>query len=204
MLCWWAFMYNPNIWFDYLSTDEINDLLDVYVMVGSLDRHADKTIAVFNDVKLLQNDEAITTTDSKLKYQDYTLKVIKYLRKCSSGSKEFCLMVEDDALYLYDNETTKKLILANILSFYGNYDYIIDCSKVGMWFDYTKVRGNNILCRITPAAEAECIASYMEQADQMPADLAYKHGANKCGLKERRFKIVEHIGYKSTIIHENE
>ncbi|GME77282.1 unnamed protein product [Ambrosiozyma monospora] len=144
-------------------------------------------------------DEAIA--ENVKKETVYTRKIVRLLRDCSAGQKEFCLIIEDDAVLVHDIDYSKKLLASSILSRYGNYEEIYDCGKTGWWPLSKEVRGNNLMCRVIPNMHSTELANLLEASD-LPADLALKEAAISIGLRERRFKLVEHTGYKTTI-HES-
>lgn len=132
----------------------------------------------------------------------YKRKYEAAMRACAAGEKMMCLVLEDDAVLVNDAVTARERLVRNTLSYDTNDLYTWDCSKYGLGFVSGGHTGNKSVCRVVPAAFGECVRDIMAQLrPPFFADIALREGTRLCGLKQARFLLVQHAGYKSTLGH---
>jgi hypothetical protein len=184
-----------------------------YIMTQNCSRNFDSLVNAFPN-SIIVNDEACGTAmppssialASQAEEIDpavrYKVKYEKVLRACAEGDKMLCLILEDDAVLVNGVDAARERLVRNTLSQDTNDLFTWDCSKYGLGFMKTGFTGNKSVCRIIPASFASCVSEIMEQlVPPFYADLALRESTKLCGLKQSRFLLVQHAGYKSTLGH---
>lgn len=131
----------------------------------------------------------------------YRNKYAQTLRACSKGKQELCMLLEDDIVFINKRDLMLFRLALHTLPKYSGPEVSWDCAKKGSGWEETAIDGNKSQCRIIHRDYAGCLADYFDET-RYPADVALAEGMAKCGMKQKWFLLVQHIGRKSAMGHD--
>lgn len=131
----------------------------------------------------------------------YRHKYAQTLRECSRGDHELCMLLEDDIVFINEPDVNLFRLAVHTFAKYSGPEVSWDCAKRGNGWKARKIDGNKSQCRIVHRDYAGCLADYFETSST-PADVALASGMAHCQMKQKWFLLVQHIGRKSSMGHE--
>jgi hypothetical protein len=202
----------------YINIDNVEYVgtrLNVYVQTKNCGRnfnHVQKffpSAVAMADEPCTRNENIfksyIEPIDMNSKALRYSYKYLETLKICQNGDKMLCMIVEDDILFLHQNETTWNNIVLNTMSLVSDDEVFWDCSKRGIWFPTTS-NGIKTLCRIYNTdllpAFTDCIAAYLQSTtdtEEKGIDVLIDKCQIELGITQKRFLLVNRSGQKSPL-----
>jgi hypothetical protein len=197
------------------NIEYVDTRVNVYVQTKNCKRDFDKIQQLFPNAMAIADEpctrrehifksyiEEIDKSHMRLKY---AYKYIETLKICQQGDKMLCMILEDDVLFINNNETIWNNIALNTLAMFANENTFWDCSTRRLWFGRGS-GGDKTLCRIYSTERLptfiQCLEGYLRStldAQETGIDVLI----NKCqvdlGINQKRFLLVNHSGQKSLL-----
>lgn len=203
----WYIVNNHFYDLDYEGLFE--DRFIVFLMTKNCGRLSQKVLDYFpnliaiSDIKCINNNFDNKTMIFEKKNDNleinYKLKYKHVIEICKDSDNMLCLIIEDDVTFLHSKEKTRDIIVDNTISLFTNEGFAYDCSKRGFLLT-TGMDNNKSLCRIIAKEYAKCLIKCFDKIKE-PADITLGFCQDECGIKQKRFLIVQHSGKKSLLNH---
>lgn len=184
-----------------------NARFDTYILTKECSRSFDHISAVLPGGIILTDDveacakagNSWSAKEAQIHFDEvaYTRKYQTAVEMCALGSKEKCLILEDDVVFINAVSTLFQRIRFHMMFFSGP-SWAYDCSSVGLGWLKTGQTSNKSLCRIIDKRSASCLAEEMTKKE-LAADLALGRAQEMCGVNQHRFLLVQHTGYRTVI-----